>query len=368
MMKGFVWVSAAILVLSMAAARGDASARAGEDDAPAVGRVRQHLLPPGPRHWRGATQPGLDVTVWYPAVPDPGRAAPQPAEGPVFLPPPGLVGTGPAAGRHPLLLLSHGTGGSAGSLEWLAAGLAARGYIVAGVDHPGNNALEPLTRDGFQLWWERATDLSQMLDALLADPQIGAHVDASRIGAIGFSLGGYTVLALAGGRVDPEAFAAFCASDRADAICHPPEMDRLPPGVAAADPSPETQASLARARDLYRDARIKAVFALAPALGQAFTADSLASITVPVALLGGDQDVTVPVDSNIRFLAGHIPGARMQLYPGAGHYSFLGLCRPALVNDLALFCREGPGVDRAALHRHSIEVAQRFFAETLVRP
>lgn len=367
-MKHPAWLAAAALVMTLTAARAEPVTYPAGKDVPAVGRVQHHILPPGPRHWRGAVQPGLGVTIWYPALPDPGHATPTPPEGPIFLPVPGLVGTGPAAGRHPLLLLSHGTGGSANSLEWLAAGLAALGYIVAGVDHPGNNALEPLTRDGFQLWWERAADLSQMLDALLADPAIGPHIDAARIGAVGFSLGGYTVLALAGGRVDPDAFAAFCASDRADAICRPPEMDRLGAGAAALPPSPETLASLGRAKDSYRDARVKAVFALAPALGQAFTADSLATITVPVALSGGDRDVTVPVDTNIRHLARSIQGATLRLYPGAGHYSFLGRCRPAHMQDLAFICVDGPGVDREALHRQSIEAADRFFAGALPKP
>jgi hypothetical protein len=30
--------------------------------------------------------------------------------------------------------------------------LAAAGYVVAGVNHPGNNALEPMTMEGFVLW------------------------------------------------------------------------------------------------------------------------------------------------------------------------------------------------------------------------
>lgn len=51
--------------------------------------------------------------------------------------------------KYPLLLLSHGTGGSADSLDWLGAALAAAGYVVAGANHPGNNVLELLTREGF---------------------------------------------------------------------------------------------------------------------------------------------------------------------------------------------------------------------------
>ena len=48
-----------------------------------------------------------------------------------------------AQAKYPLLLLSHGTGGSADSLDWLGAGLAAAGYVVAGVNHPATTRSSP---------------------------------------------------------------------------------------------------------------------------------------------------------------------------------------------------------------------------------
>ena len=52
---------------------------------------------------------------------------------------------------------------------------------------------------GFTLGWERAVDLSKVLDGMLADPEFGPRIDPHRVGAAGFSYGGYTVLELAGG-------------------------------------------------------------------------------------------------------------------------------------------------------------------------
>jgi predicted dienelactone hydrolase len=57
--------------------------------------------------------------------------------------------------------------------------------------------MEPYTVQGFTLWWERAKDLSTVLDDVLADPDFGPHIDRRRIGAAGFSLGGYTVIEFA---------------------------------------------------------------------------------------------------------------------------------------------------------------------------
>ncbi len=323
-----------------------------------VGQAVRAFRPDAPRHWRGAQTHALRTTIWYPAgldapevphdIGEPGRRT--------FQGHPLADGAPMSAARptYPLLLLSHGTGGTADSLDWLAAALAAQGYIVAGVDHPGNTMLAPLTREGFRLWWERATDLSQALDGLLADPVLGPRIDADRIGAVGFSLGGYTVLELAGARTNLPAFEHFCASPDADAICHPPEMRRAQGDARAADaPSPETAASLARAGASYRDTRIKAVFAIAPALGMAFDDSAFAEVRIPVALIAGTADVTAPVDTNIRRIGGLLPGASMELIPGAAHYTFLDTCLPPLVERLAPVCKEAPGVDRDTVHAHA---------------
>ena len=119
-------------------------------------------------------------------------------------------------GRFPCVLLSHGTGGSAGQLAWLGEALAARGYVAAAVNHHGNTSAEPYMPQGFGLWWERARDLSAVLDLLLADAFFGTRIDPGRIGAAGFSLGGYTVIALAGARTDLRALGEFCEGPQRD--------------------------------------------------------------------------------------------------------------------------------------------------------
>src|SRR5262245_39010455 len=159
--------------------------------------------------------------------------------------------------QFPLIVSSHGTGGSAQIMAWLARDLASRGYIVAAVNHPGNNALEPYTAEGFLLWWERARDLTAVIDLTLADAAIGPRVDRNRIGAIGFSLGGYTVLELAGGRTDPALLRAFCASSGAADCADPPEFPNLFTRWAElhADSS-EFRERVAQAGRSYRDPRV----------------------------------------------------------------------------------------------------------------
>jgi len=357
----------AVAMLGVAAT----SARAADRSAPFhVGETMRVFHPTVERYWRGARTQALATAIWYPVD---AALAEQPhdigpPDKPFFLGHP-LAPNAPIApqsARYPLIVLSHGTGGTAESMNWIGAALAASGYVVAAVNHPGNNAMEPLTWDGFTLWWERATDLSEVVDGVLADPVLAAHIDSTRIGALGFSLGGYTVLALAGARTDLSAFMAFCRSHPADAVCAPPEMarvvDRPAPG---AERSPQAEASLARSGASYRDPRIKAVFAIAPAVGQAFDAKSFADVSTPVELLAGDRDANVPVPTNAGHIASLLPNAELTLLPGAGHYTFLPVCGPAMVQTMPQLCADAPGIDRAAVHAAAIDKARTFFARVL---
>jgi len=80
--------------------------------------------------------------------------------------------------RFPLILLSHGSGGSALQIAWLGTEPAAHGYIAVVVNHPSNNSLEPYRLQGFTLWWERALDLNRAMDAILADSDL--HRESGR--------------------------------------------------------------------------------------------------------------------------------------------------------------------------------------------
>ena len=341
-----------------------------------VGQTVRVFHPSKPRNWRGAETRALVTTIWYPT--DSGRGAEMQEIGPPGHP--HYIGhalvphASFAPGRLPVILLSHGTGGSAASLDWFASALAERGYVVAGVNHPGNNALEPLTEAGFRLWWERASDISEVLDGVLADPQIGPHIDAKRIGAAGFSLGGYTVVELAGARTDVLRFNRFCESAAADAVCHPPEADALRPrlgrkisGHRLNDSDPATERSLARSGASYRDPRIRAVFAIAPALGEAFDPAGFAEIRIPVTITAGDGDVTVPIATNARRFANLIPQATLAILPGGvSHYTFLDQCVPELVEEQPQICRDADGVDRKVVHHQTAERAVSFFTKTLI--
>jgi predicted dienelactone hydrolase len=337
-----------------------------------VGVASRHLLPTEPYDWRGAGMHALLEAIWYPAE---SGADPKPQR----IPPvgPAIFEAAPAApeakiaaspAKLPLILLSHGTGGIAQTLAWFATALAAHGYIVVGVNHPGNNAMEPYTVQGFTLWWERAKDLSTVLDDILADPDFGSHVDRRRIGGAGFSLGGYTMIELAGGKTSREHYAKACRASPDQVSCKPPPEfpDLIAKSNALAATDPAYAKALREDGASYRDSRIRAVFTMAPALGPAFAPASLKTIAIPVAIVAGAQDSIVPVDANAKYDAAQIPHAALTIFPGeVDHYVFVDECTEVGRSSLPLLCVDRPAVDRAAIHDEAIELAAKFFSSQL---
>lgn len=249
-------------------------------------------------------------------------------------------------------------------MMWLGYYLAARGYIVAAVNHHGNTGAErQLAAQGFLLYWERAKDLTVALDKMLADPIFGGRIDLMRVGAAGFSLGGYTVIALAGGVFSPEEFERFCHSPQRDFTCEPqPEFPEAPTLFAELKKTdPLVRESLRHARDSYRDRRIKRVFAIAPALGSGFTKAGLNRIRVPVSIVVGEKDEVAPLATNARRYVRLIKGATIRVLPGKiGHYAFLAECTPHGKKTLPV-CRDAAGIDRTAVHQQVSRLAFDFF-------
>jgi predicted dienelactone hydrolase len=336
-----------------------------------VGVAVRVFHPAAARDWRGAEHKELRVRVWYPAVVG-AVETPQwigPVDAPLF-----AAGSAaenaemtPAMNGYPLIVLSHGTGGSAEQMAWLGTALARAGFIAAAVDHPGNNATEPYTPAGFLLLWERATDLSEVIDGMLADPEFGKRIDDSRIGAAGFSLGGYTVLEVGGARTDISQFFDLCKQQPNATVCSVPEMKGMGSMGKVLEAVRKTDGvSLARSSESYADKRVRAVFAIAPPARETLTPESLHEMRVPVEVVAGADDPIVPVADSVEYVRQHVRGMRGFVLPGGvGHYTFLDACTAAGKDSLPQLCVDKPGVDREAVHAQVAGMAVQFFAKAL---
>ncbi len=139
---------AAIIALSLVLPAGAASYAAGEEQ-----RTTSTSSAAVRNHGNGT----LRITIWYPAAGTERELDIGPAASPIFIA--GRVAARAPfadATRHPLILASHGFGGTARQLTWLGAPLARHGFIVAAVDHPGTNGIDGVTPEGAYAPWERA--------------------------------------------------------------------------------------------------------------------------------------------------------------------------------------------------------------------
>jgi predicted dienelactone hydrolase len=371
-MKSIAKWSAAISLLGclLPAACAEKKPKTAEPMNAHVGMVERVFHPKAVRNWRGAEKQELHVVVWYPA-PVTAVETQQvigPPEAPLFAA--GMASPNapmvPAMDPLPLIVLSHGTGGSAMQMAWLGTALARAGFIVAAVDHPGNNASEAYTAEGFALWWERATDLSEVIDGMLADQNFGPKIDKARIGAAGFSLGGYTVMEIAGAQTDVGLLYDRCEKQADQTACRVPEMKTMGTAMQILSQVRKTSgASLAASADSYRDARVHAVFAIAPALGFTLTPESLHAIREPVEIVVGSTDPIAPANENASYIRSNIRGARETVLPGVAHYTFLDSCTAAAKQKLGVYCEDAASVDRDKVHEQVAAEAVGFFEAAL---
>lgn len=256
-----------------------------------------------------------------------------------------------ADGTHPLILLSHGHGGSMFGHHDLGELLARHGYVVAMLEHAGDSYRDQTNFGTDRVLLGRAWQASAVISAVLADAQFKSHVDAKRIGAAGFSAGGYTTLLLLGAKPDFSRFESFCEKyPKTAEIC---DVSGPPKRITVADPPPTA------------DARVRAGFAMAP-FSILFDADGLKAVRNPMFLYTGTQDeVLLPIE-NAQRISKLLPNLyRFREIQGAGHYVFLAPCPAAMAEETPMICSDPPGIDRAALHRQINDDAVEFFDKTL---
>ncbi len=123
------------------------------------------------------------------------------------------------SGRHPAVVLLHGSGGDRRELLGLAAGLAARGIVAMTIDSPvarlQNQTLPagvPGVRRRSALLEQEVVDLRRAVDVLQARPE----VDRKQLGFLGFSAGARSGAILAG--VEPRIGSFVLISGGADPV------------------------------------------------------------------------------------------------------------------------------------------------------
>ena len=244
------------------------------------------------------------------------------------------------SGRHPVVVISHGLFGGPLDHHLLAEELARAGLISIAPQHDDGPAIA-------QRYTRRSRDISIALDTVLTHSRIAAHIDIARIGAFGFSLGGTSVLAAAGGRIDFERVRAHCRATSADPIfCSRPGVGTVPGMVP-----------------LVPDARLRAVVLAAP-IGVAFS--SLDAVTADVWIIRAGQDKKLRFPYHAEWIRGLMRRPyRYSFEPDAHHDAFLSPSPGLITDEAEAPARDPAGFDRKAFQASINQAIAAYFSATL---
>ena len=260
----------------------------------------------------------------------------------------------PIAGRGlPLVVMSHGGGGWYGGHYDTALALARAGFVVAAVSHAGDT-FDDQTK--VTQLWRRPAQLHRLVDYMLDEWSQRERLDALRVGAFGFSNGGFTALVAAGGVPDLSKIAPYCQAHPDHDLCRTLKLAGIDPGLFAAVP----------ATAWVHDQRIKAVVIAAPAFGFVFGRAGLSDIRVPIQLWRAADDRHQPSPYYDEAVRADLPTPlEYHVVRNAGHYDFLPPCDARLLQMRPDICNSLPGLDRKAFHKQFNTEMVRFFRANL---
>jgi predicted dienelactone hydrolase len=205
--------------------------------------------------------------------------------------------------RAPLVIFSHGFHGSSTQSVFLLKALAAAGYLVLAPNHKdalGGNAgsiQRPEVAFRHPESWtdatyrDRAEDITDLLKALKSGDPWAREIEWTEVGLVGHSLGGYTVLGLAGGW------------------------------------------------PRWRIADVKAVIALSPYAAPFIRHRSLGALRVPVMYQGGTRDIGISPSLGKGGGAYDLTGSPAYYieFLGAGHFAWTDLI-PHYQSSISEYC------------------------------
>jgi len=295
----------------------------------------------------------LQVGIWYPTAASASRQ--QLGLFQQTVAPSGSV----SGDRLPLVLISHGVGGSLTSHYDTALALAQAGFVVAALTHTGDNFQDQSYVGNQRDLIDRPRQISLVLDFMFGAWPERKRLDPTRVGMFGFSLGGFTALVTIGGIPDLSRIRQLCSDKPEAPECrfikerHGDQLD--------AAPVPDS--------NWIHDTRIKAAVVAAPALGITFAGGGLRHIKEPVQLWRAEDDQESPNPWNSDVVREGLPTPpEAHNVTKAGHFGFLAPCSQALAKAVPRICHDAPGFDRSAFHQEFNRLLVAFLRTKLGAP
>lgn len=228
----------------------------------------------------------------------------------------------PGEGEFPLILISHGSGGSNLVYRTLAHHLARNGFIVGMPEHPFNNLNNNTLEGTVENLINRPRHIHIAIDWFFNNWNYARLLKPDSVAIIGHSMGGYTALALAGGV--PTSFPDESSDGR-------PRQISITP-----------------------DYRIKSLVLLAPAVPWFREKGSLNGVNVPILMLAGEKDEFSPHVFLTQLIKERITDktkVQYRVVENAGHFSFLSPFPESMTNVAFPPSQDPCDFDRESFHK-----------------
>ncbi len=261
-----------------------------------------------------------------------------------------------AKGKFPLVIISHGSGGTNLGHRSIAFALVKKGFVVGMPLHPKNNYKDNSAEGTTNNWVNRPKHIKATIDAIVSKAIISESVDANKVAIIGHSAGGYTALALAGGVADTAHLFNLCKNHAKGNQ----EFCGLGTKLPTAFVSEEIKND--------RDDRIKAIVLMAP-VGVLFKSKkALENVDASILLLRAEKDSQLIEPHHSDVIAknyNHKEKLSYRTIQNSGHYSFITPFPKSIRGSLGAVAEDPEGFDRGAFHETLSKEITEFLVKTL---
>ncbi len=230
----------------------------------------------------------------------------------------------------PVIVISHGLGSDSTNFRYLANYLVSHGFGVVVPNHPGSDTKQLRSLlDGSaselaepEEFYNGPLDVTYILDELekvnRSDSRFGKRLNLQKVGLFGQSFGGYTVLALAGAKIDYNNLQENCQDK---ALRKSWNMSLLL--QCRADKKYE---KLTMRGNNLQDKRVKAVIAANPLTSAIFGKTGLKNLPIPVMIVASSDDTITPAlyEQILPFSWLNASQKYLALLTGATHFSAIG--------------------------------------------
>ncbi|MDR3680723.1 MAG: hypothetical protein P4L41_12225 [Flavipsychrobacter sp.] len=238
------------------------------------------------------------------------------------------IDSAPRKGQYPLIIFSHGSGSMPLLFRTLGQYLARNGFIVGMPEHPFNNRIDNSLVDTVENLINRPAHLQIAINWFWGSSEFKSFLIPDTVSLIGHSMGGYSALALAGGR-----------------------------------PTPFPHETVdAKILNLGKDTRVKSIVLLAPATVWFREKGALSNVDVPILMYTAELDRLTPKMPHAYIVLEGVKNIRQVMHKEietAGHFSFMSVYPDELKSAAVPPSQDPSGFDRQAfLDRLNPEIAE----------